>query len=229
MKKLFRHYAIIWLIVIAFMNVLLFLTPIADGNKFTVNFWLGYSMLTAVFVSMFLFYMFRSDDPDKIFYGLLLRKSARNAFLEIFIAASLCIFVPFLTTVGGILICASAVTIAAIGFLRVRGAVVATKKIGDKVRDRTLFVRTLAARAENLSQNSAIPGIKARAKEVYEAIRYSDPVSNDGLKDIEDKISLMFGEFSSAVSNDNHQKASDVADSLLTLLSERNKKCKILK
>ena len=229
MKKLFRHYAIIWLIVLAFTNVLLFLTPAAGGNKFTVNFWLGYFMLTAVFVSMFLFCMFRSDDPDKIFYGLLLRKSARNAFLIIFSAGCVCVFVPFLTIAGGILICASAITLASIIFLRTMGAVSAAKEIGDKVRDRTSFMRTLTARAENLFKNSAVPGIKARAKEVYEAIRYSDPVSNDGLKDIEDKISLMFGEFSSAISNNDLQKASDIADSLLTLLSERNKKCKILK
>ena len=71
--------------------------------------------------------------------------------------------------------------------------------------------------------------MKTEAKKVYEAIRYSDPMSNPALSDLEVQIFDKFNEFSSAVKSDHAEKAKTAAGELMTLIQNRNKKCKLLK
>ena len=70
---------------------------------------------------------------------------------------------------------------------------------------------------------------KAQTKKVYEAIRYSDPMSNDALSGVEQQISAKFAELSAAVDEGNSQLIAECAEKLLQLVTERNNKCKVLK
>ena len=66
------------------------------------------------------------------------------------------------------------------------------------------------------------PEAKTLCKKVYEALRYSDPVSSEALAVIEGKIEAQFSVFSNDVS-------SNATQVLLLMISERNKTCKLLK
>lgn len=66
-------------------------------------------------------------------------------------------------------------------------------------------------------------------QKVYEAVRYSDPMSNDALSVIEAKITVKMDELSSAVGADDAAKAKEIADELVILVGDRNKKCRALK
>ena len=70
---------------------------------------------------------------------------------------------------------------------------------------------------------------KAIAKKVYEAIRYSDPMSNEALSSVESQITIKFNEFSNALIEDNKSLAETLGNELIILVNDRNKKCKILK
>ena len=71
--------------------------------------------------------------------------------------------------------------------------------------------------------------MKTECKKVYEAVRYSDPMSNDALSVIEAKITVKMDELSSAVGADDAAKAKEIADELVILVGDRNKKCRTLK
>lgn len=71
--------------------------------------------------------------------------------------------------------------------------------------------------------------LKAEAKNVYEAIRYSDPMSSDALTDIEGQIQNEFKAFSQAVVSEDLELAKSVAGELMNLIDGRSKKCKALK
>ena len=70
---------------------------------------------------------------------------------------------------------------------------------------------------------------KAECKKVYEAIRYSDPMSNDALASIEGQISIKFEALSAAVGADDIEKVSELANEVIILIGNRNGKCKLLK
>ncbi len=82
--------------------------------------------------------------------------------------------------------------------------------------------KSILARAKSES-------VKAECKKAYEAVRYSDPMSNEALSVIEAKITLKMDELSSAVATDDAEKAKEIADELVILVGDRNKKCKVLK
>lgn len=67
------------------------------------------------------------------------------------------------------------------------------------------------------------------AKKVYEAVRYSDPMSADVLFDVESRIHTEFDALTDPVISDNSDAATASADELLTLIKERSSRCKMEK
>ena len=67
------------------------------------------------------------------------------------------------------------------------------------------------------------------SKKVYEAIRYSDPMSNDALASVENQISTKLSELSDAVKADDFTSVTEIAKEVVILIGDRNKKCKEMK
>ena len=89
-------------------------------------------------------------------------------------------------------------------------------------------MRLLTADALTLMQTAKTDAAKDCTKKVYEAIRYSDPMSAEGLLTVEDKMAAKFEELSEAVKADK-EEMSTLAEEMLALIKERNNKCKVLK
>ena len=71
--------------------------------------------------------------------------------------------------------------------------------------------------------------IKAKCKKVYEAVRYSDPMSSAALTSIESDITIKFSKLFEAVVSEDSEVAVTLADEIIILLGDRNKKCRLLK
>mgnify|MGYP006354641373 CR=1 FL=1 len=93
----------------------------------------------------------------------------------------------------------------------------------------TLFIKALITDAEGLIVKAKSEKGKAECKKVYEVLRYSDPMSNDALASVEGQLTVKFAELSEAVKDDNSEKATAIAKEVITLIGDRNKKCKLLK
>ncbi len=119
--------------------------------------------------------------------------------------------------------------IAVISILKAKVAVSVVEGIDEKIKIQTFFIKSLTVNAEHLMHTSKTAELKTLAKKVYEAIRYSDPMSNAVLVEVEDKIQNGFVDFENAVNGEDIELASSTADELLSLIDIRNKKCKLLK
>ena len=98
----------------------------------------------------------------------------------------------------------------------------------EEIKEKTFFIKSLTIDADTLLK-SAGSDTKEICKKVYEAIRYSDPMSNSALSGIEGEISLRFHALSEAVKTNELEKAKKSADELIILVGDRNSKCKLLK
>ena len=124
-----------------------------------------------------------------------------------------------------------AVALAAFGlvtFMKVKVAVDEVEKVGEKVKVQSQYIKMLTVDVQNLMNRAATPEAIEAAKKVYEAVRYSDPMSNEALAVIEAKITVKFDEFANEV-NSGGSKVTGLADELVTLVKERNNKCRVLK
>ena len=102
-------------------------------------------------------------------------------------------------------------------------------EIDGKISTKTLFIKSLTVDAESLISRAKNENIKAECKKVYEAVRYSDPMSNDVLASIESDITIKFSRLSEAVISEDLETVVKLADEIIILLGDRNKKCKLLK
>lgn len=119
--------------------------------------------------------------------------------------------------------------LAVISIIKAKTAVSAVAGIDEKIKVQTFFIKSLTVDAEHLMNTAKTSELKTLTKKVYEAVRYSDPMSNAVLVEVEDKIQNDFVDFENAVNGEDFELASSTADELLSLIDIRNKKCKLLK
>ena len=101
--------------------------------------------------------------------------------------------------------------------------------IENKVQNNTHFIKSLTVDMENLKEQAMTDPIKAEVKKIYEAVRYSDPISNDALADLESQIVEKYDALTQAVAQGNLGMVQAVAGEMIILINNRNKKCKLLK
>ncbi len=233
-KKNFIIYSIGWFLVLALFNLITFVTPneINGGTKFTPLFWVAYSFITIMFIGQLActYYVLKSDAPRRLFYRISLIPISIGAIALMFIVATLCLAVIQIPDWLAIVICAVILVANALTVLKSAVAIEAVEAIDKKIKVKTMFIKMLTADAEILMKNTASNEEMAPlTKKVYEAVRYSDPMSDDALSAVEDKITVAFNEFSTSVNDGDIKTAEATAKELLAYITERNTKCKILK
>ena len=97
------------------------------------------------------------------------------------------------------------------------------------MKAQTFFIKSLTVDADTLLSQAKSDEIKTECRKVYEAVRYSDPMSSDALAMSEAQITIRFTALSEAVKNGKAEEVKAITEELLVLLAERNKKCKLMK
>ena len=232
MKKLFKLYAIVWIILLAVFNVICFVTPseAAGMSKFGGAFWAGYIFITIAFIGQLVcaFLALKTDSLLKLFYNIPIIRVSYTGLILTLIFGTLCMVIPDLPNWVGIIVCLLILAFTAIAVIKANAASDIVGSIDTKVKAKTLFIKSLTVDAESLLARASTPEAKEACKKVFESIRYSDPMSNDALSGLESQITLKFNEFSNAVTSGGDNIES-LANELVILLGDRNKQCKVLK
>lgn len=170
----------------------------------------------------------KSQTAEGTFYGVPFVYSGMATYILITVLSALALFLGFnslLQIVIAIIIFACAIS----KLLKKSTAREFIEKRGEQVKQQTAFIKSLTADAESLMARAKSDEMKAETKKVYEAIRYSDPMSNDALASIENQIQNEFNAFADAVKNNDIDLAKSSSNELVILINDRNKKCKLLK
>ena len=232
MKKVFKFYSIIWAVLLALFNVISFVSVGWAGiSKYTPSFWIGYAFITLSFIGQIVcaYFALKANDIKKTFYNVSLIAASYTGLILSFVFGGLCMIISLLPYWVGILLCAIVLGINVIAIIKASAVVDIVSSIDEKTKESTLFIKSLTVDAESLMSRAKSETIKAECKKVYEAVRYSDPMSNGALVSIESEITIKFSNFSDAVVSDKFNVASECATELVILIDERNKKCKLLK
>ena len=101
--------------------------------------------------------------------------------------------------------------------------------IDVKVKNKTFFIRSLTVDIESLLTRSELPEVRDEVNKVYEAVRYSDPMSNEALSGVESQITLKVSELADGIEKADIELVKKMVREIVILLNDRNKKCKLLK
>ncbi|MGM9634621.1 MAG: hypothetical protein ACI3YE_00555 [Candidatus Avispirillum sp.] len=232
MKKAFKFYSAIWFVLFVLFNVIAFVSVGWAGiEKFTPSFWIGYIFITVAFIGQIIctYFALKDNDLKKTFYNISLISTSYTGLILSFIFGGLCMIISPLPYWVGIILCAIVLGFNVIAVVKATAAIDIVSGIDEKVKESTLFIKSLTVDAENLISRAKTENIKAECKKVYEAVRYSDPMSNDALASIEGDITIKFSKLSEAVISENSGTVVTLADEIIILLGDRNKKCRLLK
>lgn len=233
MKKYFKYYAISWAIALIVFNVITF-TVTAETVGFgavTASFWIGYAFITIAFIGNLIcsLLFFKEENKNKVFLNLPIITISYSALCVSLIVGAVAMAVPSIPYWVGIIVDVLVLAFYAIAILKASAAADIVSDIDKKIKTQTFFIKSLTVDAETLMARAKSDEIKAEAKKVYEAIRYSDPISNEALAGIETKIQNEFNSFDNAVILDDTDLVKSISEELINLINERNKKCKLLK
>jgi len=232
MKKVFKFYSVIWAVLLALFNVISFVSVGWAGiEKYTPSFWIGYAFITLSFIGQIVcaYFALKDNDIKKTFYNVSLIAASYTGLILSFVFGGLCMIISPLPYWVGIILCAIVLGFNITAVVKATAAIDIVSGIDEKVKESTLFIKSLTVDAESLMSRAKSENIKAECKKVYEAVRYSDPMSNDAFVSVESDITIKFSKFSEAVVSEDSEAVVTLAEEIIILLGDRNKKCKLLK
>ena len=232
MKNKFKYYVGAWAVLFAVYNAVVFLVRPAISDfeiSYDVRFWVAWIAVIAAFVGNLFCakFAFRAKDSEELLYRVPLITLSRKCLIFMFIVSGALMLVPNCPAWISAVLCIAILGFNAISVIKASAAAELTVETGEKVKNKVSLMRALTADAENLVSVAKTDEAKADCKRVYEALRYSDPISNDALSDIEYDIKRTLEGFANQVKS--RENCSELADELVNMIGERNKKCKAVK
>ena len=225
MSKVSKNYIVVWAVLLALFNLIVFISPGWDGTaKYTGAFWIAYAITTVAFILHLAFALIAFKDAGN---------SKQKLFLNIPIIwisyvgliGALCMLNSFLPAWAAAIAMGIVLAIFLLSIVKTKIAIQAVEDIGARVQVSTGFIKGIRVDAESLV-GRASPESRDICSKVSEALRYSDPVSNELSAGVENDLRAKFDEFAAVVKSGDDSKAGALGNELLDLIDERNKKCK---
>ena len=232
MNKKFLFYLIIWFIFIVLFNVIVFVTPSSINGmyKYGGAFWTGYIFITVAFVGHLgcAYYALRTDNNTKLFFNIPIISVSLFGLIASGISGVICMVWPNFPKWIGIILCFTVLAVTAVAVIMAVGASAAVEYTEKDLKNKISFISYLRGEAEALVVNANSEEGKREAQKVYDALRYSDPVSKPELYRVESQIDACFRGLAQSISAGDDSIEAE-ADKLVKLINERNKRCKWVK
>lgn len=214
--------SLIYIILLGVFNLLVFTISKSRNDVF----WLSYGFMTFAFVvqivSMLL--SFKTADVETAFFGIPLA-----SFSVYYLCAELAIGTLFmifqqasftLALVIQIVLLAIFLIIAIISVMS-RDTV---QSISDTIKENVVSLRSILIDVEMMMSDCSDPELKEKLRKLSEQIKYSDPMTNKIVADVEQRICRKVSELRVYLENSQIEDAKQVCSELDRLFVERNKK-----
>lgn len=206
----------------ALVSIIAFAVPTAK----TATFWIAYVFTAAAFAAQIGIWktaLGKEGTLKSKFLGFpIVHIGIIYAIIQV-IAFAVFLFAPTLPTWSAIVVCPIIAGLSAVCMISADAGRNEIERVEAKVQNKVFYVREMQADIELLADNESDVAVKTALTHLAEKIRFSDPMSNEQLADLENKISIKAAELKTASSK------LEIITELNSLLDERNKKCKILK
>lgn len=139
------------------------------------------------------------------------------------VAFAVFLFAPTLPVWSAIVVCSIIAGVSAVCMISTDAGLNEIERVEAEVQEKVFFIRELQADIELIATTETYADTKAELTRLAEKISFSDPMSNEQLMDLENKISTKVLKLKTVTNK------VEIITELTLLLDERNKKCKILK
>jgi len=212
--------------ILGILFVLLSTIALVVPTEKSVTFWVAYIFTVIAFAAQIAIWKrgLGGDTTLKSkFLGLPIIHIGVVYFIVQIIAFTVFTAVPSLPTWSVIVTCSLILGISAVCMIATDTGRSEIERVEDRVQKKVFYIKELQVDVELLAERESDASTKASLKKLAEEIRFSDPMSAEQLADLEGRISAKVEELKTA------QSKLPIINELDLLITERNKKCKILK
>ncbi len=214
-------YAVLAIAFVLF-NVISFAIPTAK----TATFWIAYVFTAVAFALQIAIWKFAFKGTDTLkskFFGIPLISVGITYLIVQIIAFAVFMALPLTASWIAIVVCALILGISAICLIGTETGREEINRVEEKVEKKVFYIKSLQVDVEMLASTETDADTKAALTKLAEKIRFSDPMSNEALVDLEAEISAKVKELKTA------ENKAEIIKGLDSLITERNKKAKLLK
>lgn len=220
-KNSTKGYAILGILFIL-VSVIAFAVPVTK----TVAFWISYVFTVIALAAQGIIWkatIGRAESMKSKFLGFPVVHIGMVYLVIQLIAFAVFLSIPTLPVWSAVVTCAVIAGVSAVCMIASNAGRGEIKRVSAKVQKKVFYIRQLQVDVEILADAEKDAATKCALMQLAEKIRYSDPMSNEQIADIEDRITEKIAELKSFA-----DKVKTINE-LNSLLDERNKKCRILK
>ena len=204
------------------VSVIAFAVPTAK----TAAFWISYAFTVVAFAAQIIIWkaaLGRSDSLKSKFLGFPVVHIGIVYLVVQVVALIVFLSIPTLPIWSAVVACAVIAGISSACMIASDVGRSEIERVSAKVREKAFYIKQLQADVELLAGAETDTTTKSALMQLAEKIRYSDPMSDGQLADIEDRITEKIAELKSSTDK------VEIINELDSLLDERNRKIKILK
>ncbi|MCL2108016.1 MAG: hypothetical protein FWH20_01545 [Oscillospiraceae bacterium] len=218
---------VIYAVLIGVYNMLIFII----FNNFSGVFWLSYSFSMLAFALQItsMFFAFRKADIETAFFGMPL-----FSFSVFYLSSQLCVGLVFMflqrigmtiAAVVQILMLAAFLVVAIIAIMA-RDTV---QNISENYKQNIVRHKSANVDVDVLLDACTDAELKQKLRKLSETIKYSDPMTNEAVADVEERIQQKVSQLRDYFGNGETEQAMKACSALELLYVERNKKLLISK
>lgn len=215
--------------------LMIVLTVIALAVPFTRNasFWIGYvfTMLAILLQYPMMLAAFEKGAGVKSkFYGFPIARLS-VIYLLAQLVAGIC-FMAFSTLAPawiGVVVFVLLLAATLLGYIAADTVREEINNLDESLHKSTSSMRSMQSKLGGLLCQCDDSGLKKEAEKLFEAFRYSDPVSSEALKEIESELDNYINELQMMVVDGDQTAAMNLCKKINVTLVERNRLCKLNK
>lgn len=231
MRKTAKQFISIGVILLAMYNIVLF--AIAGFADHEAPFWISYVFVLLAFGMAVLTFVYLGKSGmilrDWLFGYPIMYHCAIYIAVELVLSVIFMLFEYDLGWALSFVLQILLMGVYAVFMLSCFASKTAITQVGEKVEKKTRYIALLQADVQVLSQKCDDPELKAKLQKFAEDIRFSDPMSDPSLCDLETSLSAAVVACGEALQDNNITLAAQLQRKAVDLLAERNAKCKALK
>ena len=216
-----KGYAILGILFVL-ISVIAFAVPTAK----TTAFWISYAFTVAAFAAQIIIWkaaLGRSESLKSKFLGLPVVHISIVYLVVQVVALIVFLFIPTLPIWSAVVACAVIAGISAVCMIASDVGRSEIERVSAKVQEKVFYIRELQTDIELLADAETDSATKSALMQLAEKIRYSDPMSDERLENIEGQITAKIAKLKSSADK------IKIIKELNSLLDERNRKIRILK
>lgn len=209
-------------IVFALFNVIAFVIP----TEKTAAFWTAYVFSVVAFalqIPLWKIALGKKDTLKSKFLGIPIIHVGMTYLLIQLVAFAVFMIFPTLPVWLAVVVCAIILAISALCAIAGQAGANEINRVEEKIKVKRAFIQFLQTDIEMLVEGEKDAETKAALSKLAEKVRFSDPMSHEMLGELESRISAKIEEMKTVADK------KVLIGEVTTLLTERNKKCKILK